>query len=141
MGLRHRARIAAFQALYSWDIVGGHSYEIEHFKWIDKIERDEDFLLFARTLYSTATENIKHIDSLIANHLDHWSIERLFKVDIALLRLSVSCMLYHNDIPVNVTINEAIEIAKKFGDSNSRAFVNGILDKIASHIKVKDDGS
>ncbi|MDO9632752.1 MAG: transcription antitermination factor NusB, partial [Humidesulfovibrio sp.] len=76
-------------------------------------------------------ENQAEIDKVIGKHSDHWKIGRIGKVELAILRLSLFEILHRSDIPLKVAINEAIELAKGFGDENSRSFVNGILDAVA----------
>ncbi|MDP2921271.1 MAG: transcription antitermination factor NusB [Candidatus Omnitrophota bacterium] len=85
---------------------------------------------FAETLVKGAWENIQAIDEVILKHTDNWSISRMAVIDRNVMRMSVYEMLYREDIPPNVSINEAIELAKKYGDVDSGKFVNGILDKI-----------
>ena len=77
------------------------------------------------------TDNLAEIDKVIGKHSDHWKIGRIGKVELAILRLSLFEILHRSDIPLKVAINEAIELAKGFGDENSRSFVNGILDAVA----------
>ena len=75
-------------------------------------------------------ENIRSLDDQIRLHLKKWSFERLSRVDLAILRTSTYALLYQKDIPFSVTIDEAVEIAKKFGSPESYRFVNGVLDGI-----------
>lgn len=86
---------------------------------------------FASELVMGAWANREAIDKVIGKHSDHWKIGRIGKVELAILRLSLFEILHRQDIPLKVAINEAIELAKGFGDENSRAFVNGILDAVA----------
>jgi len=92
---------------------------------INKDTRD-----FAESLVKGVWENITAIDEVILKHTDNWSISRMAVIDRNIMRMSVCEMLYREDIPPNVSINEAIELAKKYGDVDSGKFVNGILDKI-----------
>ncbi|MEK6732947.1 MAG: transcription antitermination factor NusB [Candidatus Omnitrophota bacterium] len=85
---------------------------------------------FAEVLVKGARENLKTIDEVISKHTDNWNISRMAVIDRNILRMAVYEMLYQEDIPPNVSINEAIELAKKYGDIDSGKFVNGILDKI-----------
>ena len=86
---------------------------------------------FASELVMGACEHLADIDKVIGKHSDHWKIGRIGKVELAILRLSLFEILHRSDIPLKVAINEAIELAKGFGDENSRGFVNGILDAVA----------
>ena len=85
---------------------------------------------FAEILVKGTCENIKAIDDVISKYADNWNISRMAVIDRNIMRMSIYEMLYREDIPPNVSINEAIELAKKYGDVDSGKFVNGILDKI-----------
>ncbi|MDD4648423.1 MAG: transcription antitermination factor NusB, partial [Desulfoplanes sp.] len=76
----------------------------------------------------------KELDTTIARFSKHCKLNRIAKIELTILRLAVFEMLHVPDVPVRVTINEAIELAKKFGDDNSRTFVNGILDAVAKDV-------
>lgn len=79
--------------------------------------------------------NLKSIDELIEKHSFGWKLDRLSKVDLAVIRLAIFELNFRNDIPDNVAINEAIDLAKKFSSTEAGAYVNGILGKIC---KLKD---
>lgn len=126
---RRKARILAFQALYSWDAGGLDLETLDQFSWA-KEEYDQEIRAFAVLLVRGTLDMMDNIDSIIKRVLIHWDFERLARVDLALLRLSVYSLLYQKDIPEAVTINEAVEIAKEFGSENSYKFINGILDNV-----------
>ncbi len=90
----------------------------------------DESLEFATLLITGTMENLGSIDSAIKNQLEHWDFKRLARVDLAILRISVYCLLYQKSIPATVTIDEAIDIAKEFGSDDSYRFVNGVLDGI-----------
>ena len=98
---------------------------------------DKEACDFAETLVKGTFENIKTIDETISKYADNWNISRMAVIDRNIMRMSVYEMLYRDDIPPNVSINEAIERAKKYGDVDSGKFVNGILDKIKK-VELKD---
>lgn len=75
------------------------------------------------------TANLPEIDELLTSSMDNWKIDRISKVDLAVLRLSVAEIKYLDEIPDSVSINEAVELAKKFGSEDSGKFVNGVLGK------------
>lgn len=75
-------------------------------------------------------DHIEEIDQLIRDNLNNWNFDRLARTDLAILRTSVAEMLYCEDIPRSVSINEAVELAKKYGDERSYAFINSVLSKI-----------
>lgn len=129
MGARRHARIAAFQTLYAWEESHSDTEALFGFDWLDK-KLDEQAMVFASLIIGGTLENIKSIDDQIRLHLKNWSFERLSRVDLAILRTSTYALLYQKDIPSSVTIDEAVEIAKKFGSPESYRFVNGVLDGI-----------
>ena len=133
MGARRQGRIIAFQTLYSYDMSKADVGELLDFSWIGKARLKnipEDAVIFARLLIKGTLENIDIIDRTIQNQLEHWDISRLARVDLAILRISVYCILYQPDIPNTVTINEAVDIARDFGTDDSYRFINGVLDGI-----------
>jgi N utilization substance protein B len=90
---------------------------------------------FAVDLVKGVRENLAEIDGLIQSHSTNWKLARMAAVDKNILRVAVFELKNRSDIPTKVTINEAVEIAKKFGSTESGAFVNGILDNIAQEIR------
>ena len=95
------------------------------------IENDK----FTLKLVKTADENIAEIDSLVEKNLKGWTMSRISKVSLALLRMAIGEMRYFDDIPVGVSINEAIEICKIYGSDEDRSFVNGILGSVSRSIE------
>ncbi|MBW6511856.1 MAG: transcription antitermination factor NusB [Desulfuromonadaceae bacterium] len=86
---------------------------------------------FAEQLVRGVVEHLEKIDATIELAASNWTLQRMARVDLALLRLGTYELLYCDDIPVSVSINEAIEIGKRFGTKETPGFVNGILDKIS----------
>ena len=129
MGTRRAGRIAAFQALYAWEESHQELEELLAFEWMDK-RPDEQAAVFAALIVRGTVENLDILDDEIRLHLKKWSFERLNRVDLAILRTSAYALVYQKDIPATVTIDEAVEIAKKFGSPESYRFVNGVLDGI-----------
>ena len=132
MGARRKARIIAFQSLYRHDLSGADLPELLDFSWMDaeKTAAAADTLAFARLLIQGAVENIGRIDKTIKGQLENWDFTRLNRVDLALLRMSVYCLLFQQDIPASVTIDEAVDISKTYGTADSYRFVNGVLDGV-----------
>jgi len=93
---------------------------------------------FSWELIEGVWSNHRALDDVIARFAKHWRVERIGKIEITLLRLAVYEMLYRDDVPPKVAINEAVELAKQFGDEKARSFINGILDAAA---KALQDGS
>ena len=133
MASRRKARILAFQALYAWETSGTPVSELLSFSWLEP-ERfegfEEEHRVFARLLIAGTIENIGEVDAAIKAQLQNWSFERLKRVDLAILRIGAYSLMFQKDIPIQITIDEAIEIAKEYGSDDSYRFVNGVLDGI-----------
>jgi len=136
---RRRAREFALKALYQADVAGGGPVAALEGLFAgqldsagdDKPAGDEE-ARFAQRVVSCVAERGEEIDELIEKASKNWRLARMPVVDRSILRLATGEMLLLNDVPVSVSINEAVELAKTFGEKESRAFVNGILDRIAS---------
>jgi N utilization substance protein B len=133
MGNRRKARILAFQALYSWEISSTEMEDLFQYDWA-KEDLTDDVKVFASFLIKGAIENLPEIDQLIKDSLRNWDFARLEKVSLAILRMSIYALMYQKDIPPKVVIDEAVEITKEFGTDDSYRFVNGILDNIKKKI-------
>ncbi len=126
---RTRARELALQFLYAADVrEDGGSLRVDPFLRLQT--KDDAIYLFATGLVHGTLEHKSEIDDEIRRVASNWRLERLAAVDRNLLRLAVHELLHRDDIPPQVTINEAIEIAKRFSTAKSGAFVNGILDRV-----------
>lgn len=123
---RRTAREKALQALFQIDVSGADPTDaIDHV--LEGDSRDE----YLVSLVLGVVEHSEQIDEILKDKLEKWTLERLATVDRNLLRLSTYELLYRKeDVPANVAIDEAIEIAKVFGDENSSKFINGILSKV-----------
>lgn len=137
------ARELALQALYQLDLRGDEIFdEIDAFC---KNSTDKyDIYKFSISLVNGCRSYLKEIDEKISSVTEHWELHRMAVIDKNILRLGVYELLYREDIPPKVSINEAIELAKKFSTKNSGIFVNGILDKIYTQFgngKLKDSES
>jgi len=133
VGTRREARELALQALYQLDVTGEEDVSVgAHFGG------SPEAIAFARELIDGVRSERDRIDELIAAASQHWRLPRLSRVDLSLLRLSTYELLACPDIPASVTIDEAIEIARRFGSEDSAAFVNGVLDAIATSVGAKD---
>ncbi|MBM4065496.1 MAG: transcription antitermination factor NusB [Planctomycetes bacterium] len=125
------ARELAIKALYQLDLCGdGIISDIDTF--CKESAEKTDIYSFAMSLINGCRSNIKEIDEKITSVTEHWELRRMAIIDKNILRLGVYELLHRNDIPPKVSINEAIELAKKYSTKNSGTFVNGILDKIYS---------
>jgi N utilization substance protein B len=127
---RRKGRELALQALYQIEMTGDPSggavdLFLQHFEGNAKAKE------FARRLVSGTVSQRAEIDRLIAQATENWKIERLAKVDFVLLRMAAYELVFCADIPTSVTLDEAIEIAKRFGSEDSAGFINGVLDQVA----------
>jgi N utilization substance protein B len=132
MGSRTKARECALQALYQLDTSGGSATDVLAGLWAHFEPVDDDTKAFAEALVRGAQREQQVIDELIQRTSTNWKLERMARVDRNILRLAVYEILKRADVPVKVTLNEAIELSKKYGSEESSAFVNGILDRIAN---------
>ena len=128
MGYRRKAREYALQMLYQYDLSRESEYLLDGY-WSGK-EITENVKEFSNNIVEGVIKNLSMIDNKISQSASNWSIERMAAVDRNILRMATYELLFINDIPVKVTLNEAIEIAKRYGGDDSGAFVNGILDRI-----------
>lgn len=129
MGARRKARELALSLFFECDFNEGCGEAI-----IDRIvansEPEAETLEFLHVLVKMYFEHRLAINTEIEKHSDNWKLARMASVDRNILRLGTTEILYLSDVPKNVTINECLEIAKKYGTEDSSGFVNGILDKI-----------
>ncbi len=138
---RHRARRIAVQALYSREINDVPLDELLAFSWITGEDAAGADLEFARLLVSGTIEAADTVDTLIREHLQHWDLERTALVERSILRVAVYSLRFQRDIPPQVTIDEAVELAKSLASDDSYRFVNGVLDAINRTIETSDNGA
>ena len=137
---RRLARESAIQFLYSTDFNKNENTNLmlEEFmedKLPDSMNKAD--IKFAEEIIKGTIEKLQNIDQLIQSNTTGWTKERIAKVDLAILRLALYEILFRNDIPDSVAINEAVEIAKKYSTDESGSFVNGILGKIIRESGIK----
>ena len=128
MGSRHQSRERALQILFQYDIHGKPGVWLDEF-WKQYTVSD-DVKAFAQQLVSGVLEHKKDLDALIGRYSTNWKVSRMQIVDRNILRLGAYELLWLDEVPAKVTVNEAIELAKDFGDEEAAKFVNGILDKV-----------
>ncbi len=158
MGLRRRSREKTLQILYSMEFNKNQTiqeavesyltyFNIASMKWSDKNEgqannnneSSEEESVFITYLLTTVKTNLKEIERLIEEAAINWRIERIALIERNILRMSVAELIDENNgVPFKATINEAIDIAKKFGSKESSSFVNGIINKVADIIDIKN---
>jgi len=134
MGIRRKARELAIQVLFSLDF-GVHNPEQAFELICNNFDADENAKDFSKELVLGVWENIDKIDETIRKVSKNWRLERMSRVDKSILRLATYELLFRDDIPPKVSINEAIELGKKFGNGSSYSFINGILDSIYNSLK------
>ena len=156
MGLRRRSREKTLQILYSLEFNKNMTikeavesyltyFNIASMKWSDKNEpqitneSSEEESVFITYLLTAVKTNITEIERLIEEAAINWRIERIALIERNILRMSVAELIDENNgVPFKATINEAIDIAKKFGSKESSSFVNGIINKVADIIDIKN---
>ena len=134
MGLRRKSRELALQFLYGHDSQGLSCRQDQLEKglrdFVDSFETDGKTLPYARELVCGLCELREQIDDLLTRHARNWRLERMSVVDRNILRLAAYEMPYREDVPAQVAINEALEVAKRYSTDDSVAFINGILDAL-----------
>lgn len=130
---QRKAREGALQVLFEVDLVG-HNVEDVRVRQFDQMLLTEGFRDYAERLVDGVLAHRDELDSLIAATAPAWPIAQLPRVDLNILRLALCELLYSADVPVGAVINEAVELAKRYGSENSGKFINGTLGTIASRI-------
>ncbi|MBO5857042.1 MAG: transcription antitermination factor NusB [Clostridia bacterium] len=130
---RHEAREQAFAVIFEKSFNESASFQ----EIIDGAQECELVKIngFASSLLNILEENFEKIDKTISESLVNWSLQRLPKVSLAVLRLAVAEILFNDDVPVSVSVNEAVEIAKTFGSEEDASYINGVLSSIVKKIK------
>lgn len=163
---RRKGRVLAFQALYSYDVGQVPLDELLKFEWENDLESDDksktlvsnsqesenkltenkgldsseqETYDFARILISGTINHLEKVDSYIKSHLsEKWTMERINRVSLAVMRISVFALLYQKDISPSIIIDEAISIVRDYGEEDSYKFVNAILDNINKEILLEN---
>ena len=131
MGARTRGREAALQILFAEDLAGGSLAHAERLHWAH-LAASVEGKDFAHQVVEGYGEHADEIDAMIRKVSEHWRIERMPLVDRNILRLATYELMFMPDVPRKVTLNEAVELAKRYGGEGSAGFVNGVLDRIAT---------
>ncbi len=134
MRKRTRSREFALQILYEKDIAGAPTEDVIADFWNGSTEEEKnepEIREYTEKLVRGVSEKSASIDATIERFAENWEIDRMACVDRNILRLATYEMIFIQEIPVKVAINEAVEIAKRYGEIDSSKFVNGILDRIA----------
>ena len=128
---RQKSREKAMELLFSMEL-SKNTYEETIETFIEDYEMDLKTIdvEYIKNVVKVVTDNLEDIDSRIVNALVNWKLDRVSKVNLTILRLAVGEMLFVDDVPGSVAINEAVELTKKYSDEKSTSFVNGVLDKV-----------
>ena len=129
MSRRSRAREVVLQVLYQDDLNPSHNLRASDDFLRSRLQNNKDLVEFATSLLSGTRRNRPELDDLLVSQAANWSLERMAATDRNILRLAAFEILY-TETPGRVAINEAVELAKRFGSKNSAQFVNGILDSL-----------
>ena len=132
---RRENRVAAMQFLYMRDVNGGQSVQDALESFFLTKENPREYYAFAEELIAGVESRITDVDAVIEKSTTNWSKDRIAKVDLAILRLAIFELLFREDIPPVVSINEAIDLAKEFSSKEARRFVNGVLDNVKGTLK------
>ena len=139
---RRKGRVLAFQTLYSYEVGDIPLEDLLSFSWASESgvpdeDTNKEEYAFARLLAAGTVEHLSEIDENIKKHLAaNWDFNRVNKVSLSILRMSVYSLLYQKDVGASVVIDEAIQIAKEFGADDSFRFINAVLDKIGKAVSV-----
>ena len=128
---RQKSREKAMELLFSMEL-SKNTYEETIETFIEDYEMDLKTIDvdYIKNVVKVVTDNLEDIHSRIVNALVNWKLDRVSKVNLTILRLAVGEMLFVDDVPGSVAINEAVELTKKYSDEKSTSFVNGVLDKV-----------
>lgn len=127
---RKKARDNAFKCVYQLEFMDKQNIdEILEYCFVEN-ENIEEEKKYIKSVLTGICENISEIDAIILSKLKNWNLERIAKIDLAILRLAIYEIKYVEDIPVKVSANEAVELAKMYGNTDSKSFVNGVIAKV-----------
>ena len=129
MSSRRDNRVAAVQFLYMWEINPSGSLKEDMTEFLQGLEEELEYYRFAEELILGVIGCRDEVDAIIKKYAQNWAFNRIAKIDLSILRLAIYEMLYREDIPPIVTIDEAIELSKMFSIEDAKRFINGILDE------------
>lgn len=137
MGKRRSSRELALKFLYQSELnAGDYNEQMSQFLEISPVQ--EDVRKFMVDLVDTINHSKAEIDELLEKSSENWTLARMTVIDRNILRIATAELLYHKDIPPKVVIDEAVEIAKKFGSEDSPDFINGVLDRIRKEVELAE---
>ena len=134
MSARRKARELTLKALYAHEISGSDAPQISD-DIISSSQIKEEAKKFSRILFEKAVGNMEKIDNLIKGSVKSWDFSRIASVEKNILRIGVCELLFFSETPVAIIINEAVELGKKYGEKDSKSFINGVLDYMAKALE------
>jgi N utilization substance protein B len=134
MSRRRKAREIALQTLYAQE-VSGTDWKTAFDDNVERRKPSDEAVEYAERLVTNVMDDKANLDSLIRDRLENWALERVSVVDRTILRIALSELLHCPEVPANVIMNEAIEIAQKFSSADAGRFVNGVLDRLAREVR------
>ena len=134
---RHTSRVLSIQALYAWQMSGNALARVMEDILIDREDTFPIDLPYYKTLVMEVAHNLKVIDDTFRSYLDR-DLDKMTPIELAILRLGTYELLHQLDIPYRIVINEAIELAKKFGAQSSHKYINGVMDKAARALRTNE---
>lgn len=135
---RRAAREAALKSLYAVEVGKNSTQQVTNVIIKPSLKNDRDAVKFAEKLLLVTVDNAEEHDAIIDLHIRNWEVNRLAMIDKLILRMALSELLFFKEVPTKVSINEAIELAKKYSTRKSGNFVNGILDAVLTYLKKED---
>lgn len=135
MGNRRFSRELVIQFLYLTEMNEGETEDQLESFWENNTCKEKDVQSFTEDILRDIFDHKKEIDALLEKFSDNWTLSRMTVIDRNLLRMAASELMYSKTVPPKVAIDEAVEIAKKFGTADSPNFINGVLDRILKELK------
>ena len=136
---RKKARDNAFKCIYELEFDSEKNVDWILKNCYEENENQDEEKEYIESTLKGVVEHLSEIDGLILENLKNWSMDRIAKIDLAILRLAIYEIKYIENIPVKVSANEAVELAKAYGNNDSKSFVNGLIAKIIKS-KEEEDG-
>ena len=127
---RRDGRVAALQFLFAWSMNHPQNLHEDLRVFVETLEQPREHYAFGEELIHGVIEHQEELDAQIKGLVHNWDFNRIAKVDLAILRLSMFEMIYRKDIPPIVSINEAIDLSKEYSNADSKRFINGVLDRL-----------
>lgn len=127
---RRDGRVIALQFLFAWSINHPQNLNEDIREFIETLDKPREHYAFGEELIHGVIENQEELDAQIKGLVHNWDFNRIAKMDLAILRISMFEMIHRKDIPPVVSINEAIDLSKEYSNADSKRFINGVLDRL-----------